>query len=478
MALKTEREKTAHLLRRFGLGASEAELDYYGKDGHKGAIDRLLAFAEAEEGASFDVQDLANQNGQINMKAVQIGWYLRIVATRRPLQEKLTLFWHDHFATSAAKVDAPMAMHDQVQILRENCCGRFHDLLTKVSKDPAMLYWLDNQFNVKGKPNENFAREVMELFTLGIGHYTEKDVQEAARAFTGWSFGIGPRAIKPEKPLRRARFVFRENEHDTGVKTILGNTGPFDGDDVLGILCGNPRTAEYITEKMWEWFAYPKPEKAILDRLAARFRESGLNIATLVRAIMESPEFYSEKAERAIYKNPIDFCVATYRQLGIGERILTSLKEIPDDQPKLRAMAPVNGLTLATKAMGMELLFPPDVAGWDTGEGWISSATMVERIKWAERLFGPATLGRLVPGAARAPSIRYPAAQLIEGLPPSEAVDKIVSIFDAALPAAKIDQLRKAAETESGGVVTNGNANAVALAICRLIFAAPEFQFC
>lgn len=478
MALKTEREKTAHLLRRFGLGASEAELDFYGKDGHKGAIDRLLAFKDVDDGVSYNIQDLANQNGQINMRAVQAWWYLRVVATRRPLQEKLTLFWHDHFATSAAKVDAPMAMHDQVQILRENCCGRFQDLLTKVSKDPAMLYWLDNQFNVKGKPNENFAREVMELFTLGIGHYTEKDIQEAARAFTGWSFGIGPRAIKPEKPLRRARFVFRENEHDEGVKTILGNTGPFDGDAVLGILCGNPRTSEYITEKMWEWFAYPKPEKAIVDRLAKKFRDSGLDIAVLVRGIMEAPEFYSDKAERAVYKNPIDFCVATYRQLGIGERMLEAIEAVPDDQPKLRAMAPVNGLNLATKAMGMELLYPPDVAGWDTGEGWISSATMVERIKWSERLFGPGTAARPAQGAARAPTIRYPAATLIGGLSSSEAVDKFLSIFDAHLPEAKVAQLRRAAEAEAGSTVTNANANAVALAICRLIFASSEFQFC
>jgi len=478
MALKTEREKTAHLLRRFGLGASEAEIEYYGKDGHKGAIDRLLAFKTVDEGASFDINDLANQNGQINMRAVQAWWYLRVVATRRPLQEKLTLFWHDHFATSAAKVDAPMAMHDQVQILRDKCCGRFLDLLTKVSKDPAMLYWLDNQFNVKGKPNENFAREVMELFTLGIGHYSEKDIQEAARAFTGWSFGIGPRAIKPEKPLRRARFVFRENEHDSGVKTILGNTGPFDGEAVLGILCGNPRTSEYITEKMWEWFAYPKPEKAIIDRLAKRFRDSGLDVAVLVRAIMEAPEFYSDKAERAVYKNPIDFCAATYRQLGVGERMLEAIEAVPDDQPKLRAMAPVNGLNLATKAMGMELLYPPDVAGWDTGEGWISSATMVERIKWAERLFGPGTAARPAQGAARAPTIRYPAANLIGGLSALDAVAKLLSMFDAALPEAKVAQLRKAAEAESGGTVANPNAKAVALAVCRLIFAAPEFQFC
>ena len=337
-----------------------------------------------------------------------------------------------------------------------------------------MLYWLDNQFNVKGKPNENFAREVMELFTLGIGHYTEKDIQEAARAFTGWSFGTGPRAIKPEKPLRRARFVFRRSEHDDGTKTILGKTGSFDGDEVLSLLCAMPRTAEYITEKMWEWFAYVGPEKALVDRLSKKFIASGLDIAVLVRSIMEAPEFVSDKAERSIYKNPVDFCVSTYRQLGLGSRMLETATAAEEGVGKLRALGPINGLNLATKAMGMELLYPPDVAGWDTGPNWISSATMVERIKWSDKLFGPGTAGARIQGG-----IRYPAMTLLgESSSPKEAVAKLVSVFDAQLPASKVKQLEEAAESASNGRFSAQTANVVASSVCRLMFGSPEFQFC
>ncbi|HRF60182.1 MAG TPA: DUF1800 domain-containing protein [Fimbriimonadaceae bacterium] len=477
MPLQTEQQKVAHLLRRFGLGASEAEIECYGKEGLKGAIDRLLDFKNVDEGFAVPIEALSNNNGFVNMRALQVWWYARLVATRRPLQEKLTLFWHDHFATSAAKVDVPRAMYAQLETLRANCNGKFLTLLTEVSKDPAMLYWLDNQFNVKGKPNENFAREVMELFTLGIGHYTEKDIQEVARAFTGWSYGTGPRGIQLEKPARNARFVLRENQHDSGVKTLLGNSGPFSGEDVLGILVGNPRTSEYIALKMWEWFAYPNPEPAVLARLSSKFRNSGLDIAVLVRAIMESPEFYSDKAARKIYKNPVDFCIASLRSLGVGSRMMAAAVVNEEGRIPLTALAPAAAAMNATKAMGMELLWPPDVAGWDGGAAWISSATMVERIKWADRLFVAPQLGGGGGNAGRVGSVRYPAASLFADDSPSGAVQTLLSVFDAEMPAAKIQQLEKAARDASEGVVTAQNANRVALTVCRLLFGAPEFQF-
>src|SRR5688572_9675267 len=190
MALTTERDKGAHLLRRFGLGASEAELDYYLKDGLSGAIDKLLDYDKANEGFDGEVEKFQNQNGQLQPQAVGVWWTLRLVATQRPLQEKMTVFWHDHFATSASKVQNGPTMHRHNDVLRENATGNFKAFLTEVSKDPAMLFWLDNQYNVAGKPNENFAREVMELFTLGVDNgYNEQDIKEAARAFTGWSIG-------------------------------------------------------------------------------------------------------------------------------------------------------------------------------------------------------------------------------------------------------------------------------------------------
>lgn len=479
MRLQTERDKTAHLLRRFGLGASEAELEFYGKDGLTGAIDKLLDYENSDEGFGLAIERFANDKGMVNIKAVQAWWMLRLVATRRPLQEKMTVFWHDHFATSAAKVDSPIAMQKQNEIIRKNAVGSFYQLLSEVSKDPAMMFWLDNQYNVKGKPNENFAREVMELFTLGIGNYTEKDVQEAARAFTGWAYGVGRQGkLRSNKPGRGARFTFDETRHDDGMKTVLGKTDAFDGDGILGLLCSQPRTAKYITEKIWEWFVYPKPEPDVIDRMADTFRKSGLEVKALLRAIMLSPEFYSDKAARTVYKNPVDFTVSTIRQLGLGRAIMERFDSAPEAKPGLRGLTPIVAALRATKAMGMELLYPPDVAGWDTGSGWISSATMVERMKWADTLFGPPQAS-IATGKQAVISLRLPAWGLLSDDPtPLGAAKKLVSVFDAELPAGKISQLAEAARAASGGEVTAENASETARCVSRLIFGTPEFQFC
>lgn len=485
MALRTEREKGAHLLRRFGLGASEVELDYYleGK-GLAGAIDKLLNYDSVDENFDIPIEAMANQNGQVNMPLVQLWWMLRLITTRRPLQEKMTLFWHDHFATSAAKVVGPPLMHGQNELLRANATNNFRTLLLEASKDPAMLFWLDNQFNVKGKPNENFAREIMELFTLGIGNYTEHDVLEAARAFTGWTIGRNNRPQRmndqPVQQVRRnAQFVFRPVLHDNGVKEILGNKGPFNGEDVCDILVGNPQTAKYLTLKMWEWFAYPKPEASLIEKLATNFRNSGLDIKVLIRSIMESPEFYSDEAERGVFKNPIDFVVPTIRQLGVGENLMAQVKgQSPIPRGRL---LPAQAAQQTTKAMGMELLFPPDVAGWDGGPAWISSATMVERIQWADRLFGVSGAGqgdrRPGGGGRQRSQVRFPAWSILQQDPsPQGAVDKLVSVFDAPKSEDMRSKLVEAAEKASQGRINQRNANEVAASVCRLIFGSPEFQ--
>jgi uncharacterized protein (DUF1800 family) len=366
-------------------------------------------------------------------------------------------------------------MHQQNEILRAGATGRFQDLLTEVSKDPAMLYWLDNHYNVAGKPNENFAREVMELFTLGIGHYTERDVQEASRAFTGWTFGVGPAGRRLEKPNPRSRFIFRQADHDRGSKTILGNTGNFDGDDVLGILCGQEQTAKYLVTKLWEWFAYPNPEPELIANLSRQFYESGLNIKVVLRAILESPAFYSAKAVGKLYKSPIDFCVSTIRQLGIAVPLVEQIRQAESiDAP--RRFGPAFIANIATKAMGMELLFPPDVDGWASGPAWISSATMVERIRWADRLFAPTAR---VQGQRGNFNLNTPAMPLFGDDPtPMGASKALVSLFDARMSGAKLEQLAKTAAEVSGGTVTPANANQVAIAVSRLIFGSPEFQFC
>ncbi|MBL8049350.1 MAG: DUF1800 domain-containing protein [Chthonomonas sp.] len=486
MAL-TEREKVAHLLRRFGLGASEAELDYYGANGSKGAMDLLLNYENVDPGYELTPDSFVNDRGIINMRVAQGIWYTRLVMTRRPLEEKMTIFWHNHFATASMKVDSAYAMLNNISTLRAYGTDNFRDLLHHISKDPAMIFWLDNQENVKGKPNENFAREVMELFTLGIGHYSEKDVQEAARAFTGWTYGAGQRAANEaaRAPRRLESFRFVRTRFDEGAKTVLGKTGNHTGEDVLDLLCDHPQTARFIAGKMWSWFAYENPEPGLVDRLAKKFRDSNLEIKALIRAIMEAPEFYSEKAVQRVVKNPVDFTIPILRQLGIGRNIAEQAREA-EANPRINAQNGVNIKLLSASrpgfatvspstSMGMELMNPPDVSGWRTGAYWITSATMVERAKFADHLMNRPQLAGGGGGGNQGRNL--PLGISLAGLfsrnaPATEVVDKLVSVLDCKLSAKSYSVLMSAAETAAG------DPNAMAHAVLKVLFVAPEFQFC
>lgn len=478
----TEREKIAHLLRRFALGASERELDFYGKNGLAGAINTLLNYEAVDPGLEPDPELFSNGQGVVNVRVMQGIWGAKLVTTRRPIEEKLTLFWHNHFATASMKVDSGWAMNKHIGTLRAYGLGNFRDLLRRISQDPAMIYWLDGQLNVVGKPNENFGREVMELFTLGIGHYTERDIQEAARAFTGWTYGgiVRTAGEQARAPRRTEGFKFVPERHDGGKKTVLGKTGNLSGEDVLEILCMQPQTARFIAAKMWAWFAGPAPSDALLDRLANAFQKSGLEIKALVRAIMESPEFYGESVVRKLIKNPIDFVIPVLRQLGFGPMMIEGMREaianpIVNEQNGLNirllaASRPGFAAIPVTASMGMEIMNPPDVSGWKTGNYWITSATMVERAKFADTLFARPGGG----GAGnRKPSF---AADLTELFPtnvtPTALVDGIASILDCNLSSASRKVLVTAAQEAGSGV------NAKSLAVLKLLFVAPEFQFC
>lgn len=470
----TDRERVAHLLRRFGLGASEAEINFYGAGGWQNAVDRLLNYEKVQEPYAMTLKAMhealyagRGKVPNLKMSDLQTWWIVRMIYSQRPLQEKLTLFWHDHFATSGDKVTSVDVMYRQNEILRAGATGKFGTLINQVSKDPAMIFWLDNEYNVKEHPNENFAREVMELFTLGIGNYSEKDIQEAARAFSGWTLksrgGRGKSTFaKNGKLAGNQVFSEGEAEHDSGMKQILGQKGPFDGDDILSILCSMPRTAWYITWKMWEWFAYENPSKAVIDPIADRFRQSDLNIKVLLRDIMMSEEFYSERAHRQVYKNPIDFTVATLRQIGYGQNDL-----------KTATMA-ATAARVASRGMGMDVIFPPDVSGWTGGEAWVTSATIVERIKWAGYLFGESAMN----GKRIRVELTVQAYDLFAKDPsPTGVVRTLASIFDAPLPPAKMQIVVKAVDAIAKGRVTPANANAAAVAAAKLMFGSPEFQF-
>lgn len=471
MAIQSEQDKVAHLLRRFGLGASKSDMAYYGDGDYDSALTKLIDYEDTDEGFELDPSIYENRNNAIvNIRGFQYWWLLRMLTTKHPLEQKLTLFWHDHFAISAAKVTVAEAMYRYLETLRINATGRFEDLLVETSKDPAMLFWLDNHQNVKGTPNENFAREVMELFTLGVDNkYTEDDIREAARALTGWVYGVrrAGRSYPSTYPYRSTRYLFIEDRHDDGAKTFLGEKGDLNGDDVLDILLDLPETSEYITKKMWEWFVYAGPEEELVKQIASDWRDSGLDIKQLVRSIATHEEFFSDRAVRTHIKNPIEFCIGTMRATGIGEKLSEQFKTLDSD--KSRSLAnPVRFLHTRTRNMGMEILFPPDVAGWVKDEEWISTGAIIERIKFADLVFGNQGRGwrALVPENLPQP-----------GSTPEEVVDHMIDMFDVVMNPKKIEVFYMSARKASGGTITARNLAPTMQNVARLMFGTPEFQF-
>jgi uncharacterized protein (DUF1800 family) len=356
MALDNPRSQIAHLLRRAGFGATQAELDQYAALGFASAVDRLLSPEQVDDSASDQLLAplAANLGTPRQIEPAKFWWLNRMLYTRRPLQEKMALFWHNHFATANSKVNNSMLMLQQIALFRDNGLGNFEALLQKVTRDPAMLIWLDNRQNRKGSPNENYAREVQELFTVGIGNYTEQDIHEAARAFTGHTLD------------RSLGYVFNKNQHDAGGKTFQGQTGNFDADDILGILVRNPATARFITTKLFSWFVYENPDSSVVDRLSNTFTTSGFDIRAVVRDIFTGPEFLSAQAFHGLIKQPVDYVVGSLKSLNV--------QDIGPD------------VTAVLRRMGEDLLNPPDVSGWRGGSAWINSTTLFERFNWGDRL--------------------------------------------------------------------------------------------
>jgi uncharacterized protein (DUF1800 family) len=358
MPLDTTRSQVAHLLRRAGFGASEAELDQYAALGFSGALERLLNPEQVDDAAADAIalpmaMDPTSREARGQLEPSKFWWLKRMLATQRPLREKMVLFWHNHFATANSKVGNAVLMVQQNQLFREHALGNFETLLQKVTRDPAMLIWLDNRQNQRRSPNENYAREVMELFTVGIGNYTEDDIKEAARAFTGHT-------------LSELKYVFNPRQHDTGDKTFMGQTGNFDADDILGILVRHPATARFLTTKLFSFFVYENPDPSTIDRLANTFTTSNFDIRAVLRDIFSGPEFLSAQAYHAQIKAPVDLVVGSLKELNVsnvGENA-----------------------TQVLRRMGQDLFNPPDVSGWTGGATWINSTTLFERFNWANQL--------------------------------------------------------------------------------------------
>lgn len=314
MAAIAPRARIAHLLRRAGFGASEAELDEYAALGFAGSVERLLNPEQVPD-------DLASKVAALGLDldtaaALPPYWLFRMVNTKRPLQEKMCLFWHDHFATAISKVRSPQLMLLQYQLFGRLGLGKFYDLTLAVSQDPAMLVWLDGNQNRKNAPNENYGRELLELFMLGLGNYTEEDVQAAARAFTGWFFQA-ERDPDNNNRITAARFVFTERQHDFGPKTFLGQTGNWNGDDIIRIAMQQPACARFIAAKLFAAFVWDNPDAATVAPYADLLMQSGYDIRATLRALLLSDHFSSDRAYRATTKNPAEYVAGFMRTLGI-----------------------------------------------------------------------------------------------------------------------------------------------------------------
>src|SRR5438309_3711392 len=315
-ALGSERVRVAHLLRRAGFGATPGELDRYLAMGTAGATQALLDYRQTSnaqlEGALPAVDPYAGR-GAATVGAIQGWWLQRMVQTARPLEEKMTLFWHG-LLTSGLDKAGPAQLYTQNQLFRKMALANFDDLLKAVSKDPAMMVYLDTETNRKGKPNENYARELMELFTTGIGHYTEDDVRESARAFTGWTLTGG-------KQLRYTTdSAFNPRFFDNGQKTFMGKTENFTGDDIVEMLVPLRATAERLSTRLFTFFAYPDPDAEIVRHLADTFQRSHYNVGKVVREILAMDAFYAPKAYRALIKSPAELAAQTLRPTGSDAR--------------------------------------------------------------------------------------------------------------------------------------------------------------
>lgn len=372
----------AHLLNRAGFGGPPVEIDRLAALGSEKAVSSFVDFDETPDDTQdpgwakpdperLEKQRAARQAGeeprrrfqreQQQMQRQQItelrGWWLqRMAQGPRPLQEKLVLFWHGHFATSMEKVRDAYLMWRQNELFRRLAAGNWLELLTEAGKDPAMLIWLDQAQSRRQKPNENFAREVMELFALGEGHYTERDVTEAARAFTGWTLD----------PARQ-KFVYRANLHDDGSKTLFGETGNFNGDDVLRIIVAQPQAAIFITARLWHYFAGEGPSPELNQALATVFRRGGFQFKPLLRAMFRSEDFYAPSLIRNQVKSPVQWLVGTLRMLE---------SELP----------PAQVCWALTRNLGQDLFAPPNVKGWDGGLSWITTNNLLTRYNQAEML--------------------------------------------------------------------------------------------
>ena len=370
----------SHLLRRAGFGASRREIEAWAENNYEDIVEDLL---HPDKFPEYDT-DLISRYlmGTVTSDSfgqAQAAWIYRMINTPRPLEERMTLFWHHVFATGWNKHEHAMTCVQQIDMFRTICLSDMRTILMELSKDPDMTCWLDNCENHKDAPNENYAREILELFSMGVGNYTENDIKNAARAFTGWTMT----QCIPLYPFGTylSKFEFREDDHDYGEKTFLGEHGNLDGYDIIDIIAKQPATAKFISRHLYNFFVADEPQvpawniqppvdPSAIEVLYKTFMESGGNIREVLRVLFNSDFFKGARFKKV--KSPVDLVVGTVKIAGT-HRIL---------QPNVVDLASATGI------MGQTLMDPPTVEGWHTGHEWVDSGTLTERVNFASAHIG------------------------------------------------------------------------------------------
>ena len=369
----------AHLLRRAGFGTTRAELEEYAAKGYDAVVEELL---NPEDAPPID-EDIIDRYYGGEPATIWVGsWFYRMIGTKRPLVEKMALFWHHVLATGISKTEHQPSSIGQIELFQRIGMSDVRTVLLEVSKDPAMIYWLDNHENRKGEPNENYGRELLELFSMGVGNYTEDDIKNAARAFTGWTF-TQPIPLYPQGHFK-AEFLFREDDHDDGEKTFLGHTGNLNGDDIVDIIVKQEATAKFLARHMYNFFVADEPQvpawsveppqdQEAIDAIVKAYMDTDGDLKAMLRVIFNSDSFKNARFKKV--KNPTELVAGVLKLVGTYR--------FPE--PGVVTYAG------ATTLMGQQLLNPPTVEGWHTGKEWIDGGTLNERINFAVNEIGDAS---------------------------------------------------------------------------------------
>ena len=407
----------AHLMRRAGFGAPYEELEARAAKGYEATVEELL---RADENLDWE-EDLARRHmigGHLGnaMPEIQGYWMQRMISTTRPLREKMTLFWHTILCSGDSKIDHPETMDTHIDMVRENALGRYPDLLVALSRDPGMIIYLDNRYSHKDSINENYGRELLELFSMGVGNYTEDDIKMAARAFTGWS--LAP-AMSSALPYQRHAFKFQYDpeDHDDGEKVFLGQRGRFNGDDIINIIARQPATARFIARHLYDffvadevqvpaWQSTPPRDPAAVNVLADAYLQSNYDIRSMLRVLFNSGFFKDESVWYARVKSPVEVVVGTMRLVG----------------DHLTPAPGIESLVGEAGGMGQILLNPPSVEGWHGGKEWINSGALVNRVNFVANRVGDLSL----PGVQR---IVARLGDNTEPISPSDFVDGCLELM-------------------------------------------------